>query len=114
MGHAAIRVKDLEASFRFYCDLLGLEKNWAGDADWANLKLGPDDLSLVREQGAKHPPHLGLKVASEEDLQKAHDKLMAAGVRPGPIKKHRDGTSSFYFKDPDGNILEGLWDPNDS
>lgn len=110
MGHAAIQVRNLEKSLTFYREVLGFQGQWTGDADWANLRLGPDDLSLVRQDGAVHPPHLGLRVDTEAELVAEHARLKEAGVKVGMIKKHRDGSHSFYFADPDGNILEGLWD----
>lgn len=97
----------------FYTRILGFTKNWDGDPDWANLSLGDDDLSLVLKEGAVHPPHLGLQVENLAQLEQAHAHLKAAGVKMGPIKGHRDGSSSFYFTDPDGNILEALWQPAD-
>ena len=111
MGHAAIHVSDLSRSVEFYRDLLGMDPAWTGDADWANLKLGEDDLSLVRRAGFRHPPHLGFRVATYDDLQTAHAELSAKGIKIQPIHEHRDQSSSFYFCDPDGNILEALWEP---
>ena len=112
MGHVAIEVSDLERSMKFYRDLLGLEARWSKDADWANLKLGNDDLSLVKKSpGQIHPPHFGFRVKSREELKAAHEKLSTAGVSVEPISGHRDGSISFYFRDPDGNHLEAVWDP---
>lgn len=112
MGHAALLVSDLKRSIEFYRDVLGFEDRWTKDEDWANLGLGPDDLSLVRRAGARHPPHLGLRVASEADLEAFHAKLQTTSVKVQKIAEHRDGSKSFYFTDPDNNILEALWDPN--
>ena len=28
-----------------------------------------------------------------------------------PPKQHRDGSYSFYFSDPDGNIIQALYEP---
>jgi len=114
MGHAAIHVSDLKKSIEFYQNVLGFKDFWTGDEDWANLKLGPDDLSLVRKAGFRHPPHLGLRVKSESELEAAHLRLKEAGVKIQKIHAHRDGTKSFYFCDPDNNFLEALWDPNEN
>jgi catechol 2,3-dioxygenase-like lactoylglutathione lyase family enzyme len=111
MGHAAIHVSDLERSIQFYRDVLGMESVWTGDDDWANLKKGPDDLSLVRRAGFKHPPHLGFRVETRKDLEEAHAELKEKGIKVQAIREHRDQSVSFYFCDPDGNFLEALWEP---
>ena len=28
-----------------------------------------------------------------------------------PPKQHRDGSYSFYFADPDGNVIQALYEP---
>lgn len=111
MGHVAIHVSDMSRAKKFYQETLGLEGRWTKDSDWANFRLGTDDLSLVKREGAVHPPHFALRVKSREDLKSAHAELKAKGVEVEEISGHRDGSISFYFKDPDGNILEALWDP---
>ncbi len=111
MGHVGIQVEDVERSLGFYRDTLGFRVEWDGDADWANVSLGGDDLGLIRKSSNKHPPHVGLRVDTVEDLLAAHEALAAKGVSVDPVRGHRDGSRSFYFRDPDGNILEALWMP---
>ena len=111
MGHAGIQVADLNRALAFYRDVLGFQVDWDGDPDWANVSLGGDDLGLIRVPPAKHPPHMGLRVDTKEDLRQAHADLQKRGVETGAIKGHRDGSMSFYFRDPDGHQLEALWMP---
>lgn len=111
MGHAALFVDDIQEASKFYKDVLELNPVWEGDEDWANYELGGDDLSLVKRKGAKHPPHLGFYVGSKADLKSMHEKVKASGVKVETIDLHRDGTESFYFTDPDGNLLEMIFDP---
>jgi catechol 2,3-dioxygenase-like lactoylglutathione lyase family enzyme len=111
MGHVAIQVEDMARAATFYKDVLGLKVEWSGDDDWANLSVGGDDLSLVKKAGAVHPEHIGFRVDTEAELVEWNQKIAAAGVRVEPIKKHRDGSVSFYFWDHDGHALEALWDP---
>ena len=40
-----------------------------------------------------------------------HQQLKAQGVHVGAVHDHRDGTASFYFRDPEGNWLEMLYEP---
>lgn len=111
MGHAALFVEDVHVASKFYKEVLNLNSLWEGDEDWANLELGGDDLSLVKKKGAVHPPHLGLYVASLEDLHSMHARVKATGVKTDTVDLHRDGTSSFYFRDLDNNLLEMIFDP---
>jgi catechol 2,3-dioxygenase-like lactoylglutathione lyase family enzyme len=111
MGHAALFVDDIKTASKFYKDVLELKPVWEGDEDWSNFELGGDDLSLVRKKGAVHPPHIGFYVASLEGLKTMHARVKATGVKTETIDLHRDGTSSFYFRDPDNNLLEMIFDP---
>jgi hypothetical protein len=29
-----------------------------------------------------------------------------------PLRQHRDGSASFYIRDPDGNVIQLLFEPN--
>ena len=40
-----------------------------------------------------------------------HDQLKRDGVAVGGVHDHRDGTASFYLRDPEGNWLEMLYEP---
>ncbi|HVJ65991.1 MAG TPA: VOC family protein [Bdellovibrionota bacterium] len=111
MGHAALFVEDIPRASKFYKDVLDLNPVWEGDQDWSNFELGGDDLSLVKKKGAVHPPHLGFYVASLGDLHTMHARVKATGVKTESIDLHRDGTSSFYFRDLDNNLLEMIFDP---
>jgi catechol 2,3-dioxygenase-like lactoylglutathione lyase family enzyme len=112
MGHVGIQVDDIARAVAFYRDQLGFDVEWNGDEDWANVSLGGDDLGLILKSRNKHPPHLGLRVETQEELRLAHAGLKARGVDVEPIRGHRDGSQSFYFRDPDGHVLEGLWLPS--
>ncbi len=112
MGHVALRVKDVQKSLEFY-QQLGLEPVWNKDTDWGMLRLGQDDLALIKEDPhAHHPPHFGLRVDSNEAVDKLYEEMSGRGVNIlREPKHHRDQSYSFYFSDPDGNIVEVLYDP---
>ena len=90
LHHAALRVKDVKAAVawykqRFTCEVEHQDETWAMLA-FANVRLA----FVLQEQ---HPPH----IAVEGDP-----------AVYGTPKQHRDGTSSVYLKDPDGNNVEIL------
>ena len=105
VDHIAVKCDDLKNSVAEY-ERLGftvetLYEDWAmvRDANGFGIALLPPD--------SKHPPHFGLKVETMDELEKAAKK------EGRPIKPHRDGTSSFYTKGVDGNILELIYYPED-
>ena len=49
--------------------------------------------------------HMQFREAKLENLFRRHERLKAAGVRPTHSFNHGPGTS-FYYADPDGNVVE--------
>ena len=58
-------------------------------------------------------PHFGFVFSDRSEIDTAYEKLKADGVTVGKIHDHRDGTASFYGRDPFGNWFEYLYEPND-
>jgi len=111
-GHSALAVQDLIQSEVFYRQL-GFELLWH-DSDWAFL-LSPQGwgLALLAPSYRGAGPHLGFHVESRADLERMRLDCCAAGARRvGMIHAHRDGSSSFYACDPDGNVLEWVQEPD--
>ena len=103
VDHLAVKCEDLAKSVDEYKRLgFSVEtvyEDWAmmRDANGFGIALLPPD--------SKHPPHIGMKVETLEELE-------AVAQKEGrPIKPHRDGTSSFYTKGIDGNIVELIYYP---
>ena len=113
IGHSAIAVADIDRSLAFYT-ALGFDPLWR-DPDWAFLcspvgwgvaLLGPS----YRGAG----PHLGFHLGEGDNLKDWQERCQAAGARGlGQIHHHRDGSSSFYASDPDGNTLEWVLEPGE-
>ena len=122
IGHAAVRVRDLDRSKKFYTDVLGFKvveedpKHGAG----VFMSLGSPydghvlDISQVEYAGTAKPPHdrntvgvahIALKVDSHEDLKEAYDHLVSSGVVVDRMMEHVN-QRSLYVADPDGNRLE--------
>lgn len=109
IGHIAICVEDLNRAAQFYQNL-GMELVWK-DADWAYLKAGEDGLALLSPQYEQAGPHFGFIFHERAEIETAYEQLKAENVHLTPIHEHRDGTASFYGRDPDGNWFEYLYEP---
>lgn len=132
LGHVMIAVRDLEASKRFYMDLLGfalLEQDVEHGGAFLALGTYGNTLDLFQTTEADVTPpsasegmgpirglgvkHVAFAVDRPEDLQQAHRELRAAGI---VIEHAVDHVSqqSIYFSDPDGNTVEIVWERPDA
>ena len=113
IGHIALRVENLERAKSFYIKL-GMNLVW-DDQDWSYLEAGKgkDGLALLGPSYKAAGPHFAFHFTDKEEVKAIHKKLMQAGLTIGPLHDHRDGTSSFYLKDPEGNWLEMLYQPSE-
>lgn len=117
MRHIALRVRDMARSRAFYEGLLGMRVVWEPDPDNVYLSSGLDNLALhtadVHAAEPQRLDHLGFILESREAVDAWQSYLEANGC---PIlkrvKDHRDGSRSFYVSDPDGNVVQMLYEPN--
>ncbi|MFQ2222521.1 glyoxalase superfamily protein [Aeromonas enteropelogenes] len=117
--HTMIRVRDLDASTRFYRDALELEVRDHFPFDGfsltylANAKSG-FELELTHNHGQAEPyshgsgyGHLAVAV---EDIEAAHQRLTVLGLTPSPVKamEHEGNLLArfFFVTDPDGYKIE--------
>ena len=61
------------------------------------------------EQGRVGMYHMAWEMASFEDLQRFHERLLANKAQ---ITGYSDRQSNVMFLDPDGNENEALWEPS--
>jgi catechol 2,3-dioxygenase-like lactoylglutathione lyase family enzyme len=118
MRHVALRVADVERSKRFYCEVFGMRVVWQPDPDNAYLSSGSDNLALHREAGldvaggVQTLDHIGFFVAQLAQLERNLAWAEQHGLEiVRPLRRHRDGTSSFYIADPDGIVVQLIHDP---
>ena len=109
LGHVAICVRDIDRAAQFYKSL-GMKLAWK-DKDWAYLKAGDDGLALLSPDYDRAGPHFGFLFSDRAEMEIAYEQLKNNGTEVGPIHEHRDGTASFYGRDPDGNCFEYLYEP---
>lgn len=117
LGHVVLYVKDLEASRRFYRDLLGWKELGAYGATAAAYSSGRTHHELLLLEvglGASPIPakprlglyHFGLKIGeSDDELRDALRRLREANVPIVGMSDH-GVTHSLYILDPDGNEIE--------
>jgi catechol 2,3-dioxygenase-like lactoylglutathione lyase family enzyme len=109
IGHVAICVQDIQRAAEFYKNL-GMEVVWQ-DPDWAYLKAGDDGLALLSPSYKHAGPHFGFVFNDRSEMEAAYEQMKAQGLDVKDIHDHRDGTASFYGRDPDGNWFEYLYEP---
>lgn len=122
LDHVVLRVRDLDASLRFWRDALGCPVERASDAlGLYQLRAGDSLIDLVpldgplgRAGGAapgadgRNVDHVALTLVQfDEPSLRAH--LTRHGIEPGEVgaRYGSEGTGpSMYIRDPDGNTVE--------
>jgi catechol 2,3-dioxygenase-like lactoylglutathione lyase family enzyme len=118
MHHVALFVHDLEACVTFYCDIVGMQREWQPDPDNVYLTSGNDNVALHRLDaaskldGPQRLDHIGFILKTPEDVDQWHAHLLAHGTRIAQAPKtHRDGARSLYCYDPAGNLVQFIFHP---
>ena len=116
LGHAVLRVRDLERSLEFYRDALGLKEVGRYGNRMVFLSCGENHHDLGLQQIGKGAPdpdpaavglyHLAFKVGDDlRDLVEMKKRLETAGVRILGASDHTV-SKSLYVMDPDGIEIE--------
>jgi catechol 2,3-dioxygenase-like lactoylglutathione lyase family enzyme len=88
LHHTAIRVKDVKETVAWYTRRFRCKVEYQ-DATWAMLAF--ENVRLAFVIAGQHPPHIA---------------ILGDPSAFGEPTIHRDGTSSVYVKDPNGNNVE--------
>lgn len=104
VDHIAVNSQDLRRDVGEYVRIgFRLETLYE---DWAMLRDSRGFGVALLGPGSKHPPHMGLRVDTLEDLQ-------SAALREGrTLKEHRDRSVSFYTKGAGGQAVEVIYYPS--
>jgi catechol 2,3-dioxygenase-like lactoylglutathione lyase family enzyme len=119
MRHIALKVKNAERSKAFYCDRFGMDVVWEPDPQNVYLSSGCDNIAIheISDEFASTAAelqldHLGFIVESIERVKELEQEFVFHSVKiVQPFKIHRDGSASFYCADPDGIVIQLLYEP---
>lgn len=118
-------VHDLEQAKNFYHNILGLPIIHYQENKHLFLRAGSSVLLLFNPEDSKlktsPPPHYGgghqhfAFEVNDEDYAKTKAELTKKGIEVIDEVTWQTGKKSFYFRDPEGNVLEivpfsGIWD----
>lgn len=117
MAHTCVRVKDLNASVKFYQDAFGFEESRRRDFPEAEftlvyLTLPGDNYELELTYNYNHEAYdlgngYGHIAISSDDIQSLHEKHQSAGFNVTDMKGLPGTEPSYYFiTDPDGYKIE--------
>ena len=114
LAHACIKTTDLGKISKFYCDTLGMKKqfNFTKNGKVIGFYMQASKNSFVEVFETNNPPpadsnsclsHFCLETDSIEEMRQ---RLVDAGYNPGQIKMGADNSYQFWIKDPNGMDME--------
>ena len=116
IGHLVINVSDVDASTKFYTEVLGFEiaMKRPGSATFLTCGSIHHDLALFQApEGASQVTeggiglnHMAIQVEDWEELKDYHTKLQEYFGKSGIHTVDHSMTRSIYINDPDGNGIE--------
>jgi catechol 2,3-dioxygenase len=116
IGHAHLKVSDLERSLAFYCGVLGFELQQRYGTQAAFVSAGGYHhhigLNTWESEGGPPPPHnatglyhVAIRYPDRRTLADAARRVLDAGIPLDGASDH--GVSeALYLRDPDGNGIE--------
>jgi catechol 2,3-dioxygenase-like lactoylglutathione lyase family enzyme len=127
LAEIVLIVDDVPAAARFYEDVVGLTPEHEASDEWAWFWAGEEGTRqrvalhrgrLLFEEHSPYPEgerfgrvHFAFEIARDQ-LDAAVARARRAGVEVhGPVELDWMNAQSYYFYDPDGNLLE-FWSPS--
>jgi catechol 2,3-dioxygenase-like lactoylglutathione lyase family enzyme len=116
LRHLALKISDVDRAVTFYTRVFGMRLVWQPDPDNAYVSSGCDNLALHKgshgDVDAQTLDHFGFIAASIADVEASWEWAQSERLDIAhPLKHHRDGSVSFYIRDPDGNTIQVLYEP---
>jgi catechol 2,3-dioxygenase-like lactoylglutathione lyase family enzyme len=120
LGHVVLNVSDLDASVRFYTEVLGLQvsdryPDTMVPGGMVFMRVNPDHHGVALVGGASKLDksslnHFAFEVGSPDEVFRARAWLQKQGVPIHFEGRRRAGCQlAVEFRDPDGNNLEIYW-----
>jgi catechol 2,3-dioxygenase-like lactoylglutathione lyase family enzyme len=101
-----LKVADTAAANRFYADTLGL--TIAGDFGWVGFLTAPErpGVELHTVTGDATAPVDSVMSVGVDDVDAAYQRVQDAGAEiVYPLQDEEWGVRRFFFRDPDGNVV---------
>jgi len=116
LRHLALNVADIQKMTDFYVQVIEMKIEWQPDPKNVYLTTGSDNLALHEVesvvQGVTSMDHFGFVVQTAEEVDEWAEKIKKAGIPfAKEVKTHRDGARSFYFRDPEENLIQIIYHP---
>lgn len=96
LDHIAIKSNNITLDTEWYKKNMEAQVLYQ-DETWS-LMIFENGTKLALVTPSQHPQHIAFEWNGNPDER---------------FKLHRDGTKSFYEKDPSGNIIEWIWYPKE-
>jgi catechol 2,3-dioxygenase-like lactoylglutathione lyase family enzyme len=116
IDHIVLTVADIERTVEFYCGALGMQKE-VFDNGRVALRFGDQKINL-HQAGREFEPKARNPMPGAADLcfitsigleqAMAEFRTLGIPIEEGPVDRigARGLMRSFYFRDPDGNLIE--------
>ena len=116
MNHFNILTDDVDATVRFYCDVLGLRNGPRPDFDFPGAWLYCNDAPILHVSGGRQrsdlrPGVIDHMAFSGRGLKATLQRLEAAGYHPVCRKQTTTGIWQVFVNDPNGARVELDFDP---
>jgi catechol 2,3-dioxygenase-like lactoylglutathione lyase family enzyme len=115
VDHLTLRVRDLDASRRFYRAALSPWGSREVELEGGEISFGPrgsEDLAIAPGEPTG-PIHLAFAAPDRETVDRFYEAALAAGGRdngaPGERAHYHAGYYAAYAIDPDGNNVEAVF-----
>lgn len=115
IDHLTLRVRDPEASRRFYRAALGPWASRELELPNGEIAFGPEGSEdiVIAAGEPSGPVHLAFAASDRQTVDHFHRAALATGGRdngaPGERPHYHPGYYAAYVTDPDGNNVEGLF-----